>query len=542
MAEPQGLCTFPGINAIVSATVTLSHGVQPSSFQIEMAPQNGGIAEGGTLRLSFGEVNLEFRDCRVDLASARLTESGQIWSVEILDRRWKWQFGEISGEYNRRDGKGNFIIEKTPRELARLLLDAAGETADTTDLPDDTRPHVEWLGENPMRALADLCDSLGFRVVMRTDGTVKLCKAGEGNLLPTNGLMEGQSEANPPERPDSIRVLGAPTIVQTRLDLWAVGLDVDGEIKRIDDLSYTPSTGWENETEMMSGVEEADPDYPDISPRKLAIETVFRWYHIDTETLPDIEIPDIDSITEREQILPLESGLVETRIENGIEKPQEPRVYGIYWVRNIGEPINSVEGESSYKYPGDFRIDNETGVVKFQKQVLQWDSENEQWTEASLKLECAFSVRKKDTGAFYRYSYDYPMPGQNAGTKPHVVKRTGKDDLTGKKTELQIRWYQDPGSGDWEDRANPNGDIDQKARFYALGAAQTFQPKPRATGRYAGLVRIELDGAIQQVSWRITEGGTTTEASLNGETNPYTPPYEQRRFNDKLANLLRSQQ
>ncbi|MCX8092493.1 MAG: hypothetical protein N3I86_16450, partial [Verrucomicrobiae bacterium] len=55
----------------------------------------------------------------------------RVYRVRIQDRRWKWRFGQISGEYNvrRDDNQQNFLLgtARNPQQLARLCLDAMGE-------------------------------------------------------------------------------------------------------------------------------------------------------------------------------------------------------------------------------------------------------------------------------------------------------------------------------------------------------------------------------------------------------------------------------
>lgn len=540
MAELQGLCSFPGIQQVVSATYTLSHGIQPGVCTVEMAPQAGGIATGGTLRFLFGSVELAFPDCRVDFATARYSEAGLIVSVAIFDRRWKWAFGEVSGEFNTRDGKGAMKNEKTPSELARKCLDAIGETADLSALPSEPRPPISWTLENPMRALAGLCDELGCRIVMNLDGSIAIRRAGIGGLLPTGGLIEQQAEANPPERPDTIRVIGAPTVVQVRIALEAVGKDKDGSIKRIDALSYKPTGGWGYESETFDNVANGDSARPNQSPRRLAIATVFRWYRVKESAVQALRIPEIEPIDALARILPLEREMVETYTDDGVEKPVPAGVYGVYWIGNIGQPINSVKGEASYRYRGDFDVDTELGIIRFAKPVRKWDGTS-QLIEAELYADIAFQVRDVD-GAPARYRFDHPMPGQPSGTRPYIVRQTGQDDATGKRAALQRRWWrnEDGTETSFADLANARDGIEVKARHYALGAIARFTPTPKATGRYAGLIPINPDGAIHQVTWTVGEQGATTEASLNFESSPVVVPYERRRFEERLVDLLKN--
>lgn len=556
--EPQGLATFPGVNQVVRASYTLSHGVSPGVCTMEIAPQLGGIKEGGTLRFRFGDVELAFPDCRADLATAGLTADGLIWSIRILDRRWKWQFGETSGEYNRRDGKGKLINEKTPQEIAEILLEAAGEDADVSEIPNDGRPHVEWTAENPMQALASLCDDLGCRIVMRLDSTIRIERSGQGGLLPTDWLMTQTLENNPPERPDTIRVIGSPTIVQCRMDLEAVGRDTDGSIKPIDELSYKPEAGWGKENPYTfpnvpgdtsaADVLAAAADKKELSTEDAktnAIQTVFRWYRITEGALTSLNVPDIEPPRELEEILPLEQGLVDTYLDNGEEKPKSPKVYGVYWIENsdVTAPVNSVQFRDYYRYKGDFQVDYERGIVQFARPVQKWDSEADAFAPAEMVLECAFSIRDTTTFAPHRITFDYQMPGPKLGTKPYIVKRTGQDDRTGKKADLQIRWKQVISEGrvdssEFVDVRSDNDDPKRKALYYALAAAQRFIPQVSGTGVYAGLLPINLDGAIQQVTWSVGPSGATTEASRNSEHSDFIPAYNQRRFSESMGAIL----
>ena len=206
-------------------------------------------------------------------------------SVRILDRRWKWQYGEISGRYNIREKEEEYLIdpdtEKKPRQLATLLLAAMGEVGYSVDeLPNDNRPQKHWVSANPANELYQLCDSLGCRVVLGLDNRVRLRRVGSGASLPVLGIEISDSVGiDAQARPDSIKVVCGPTRYQARFFLEAVGKDVDGRIKFLDDLSYRPDDGW--------GAANVDGDFDDVrdesrcAAQKLAILSVFKWYRIE---------------------------------------------------------------------------------------------------------------------------------------------------------------------------------------------------------------------------------------------------------------------
>ena len=77
-----------------------------------------------------------------------------------------------------------------------------------TDLPTAPRPEVHWDGSVPAEALADLVEEFGFRVVLQLDGTVKICKAGDGADLPIDDdVMENSLTIDPRPMPDDLAIL-----------------------------------------------------------------------------------------------------------------------------------------------------------------------------------------------------------------------------------------------------------------------------------------------------------------------------------------------
>jgi hypothetical protein len=190
---------------LLDATVNLTHGTSPSVARLSLVPQATLPSEFGTLTLSFGSVSLELPGCRLDYGSVQRTTTGEISQVSILDRRWRWRFGQISGTYNiRRDDAsleqgqaGAISSERTPQQLATLCLEAMAESQfDVSDLPNDARPTVEWDREVPAQALAALCDQLGTQVVLQLDNRVALRRVGQGaELPPIDALQRSSSSA-----------------------------------------------------------------------------------------------------------------------------------------------------------------------------------------------------------------------------------------------------------------------------------------------------------------------------------------------------------
>src|SRR6185437_16062245 len=88
--------------------------------------------------------------------------------------------------------------------------------------------------------LQGLCDQLGCRIVLYLDDTVSIVQTGIGSDLPSDNIERASLVVDPPEIPESILVVGGRTRYQVDLFLTPVGLDVDGTIRDIWDLSYAP--------------------------------------------------------------------------------------------------------------------------------------------------------------------------------------------------------------------------------------------------------------------------------------------------------------
>ena len=271
----QGLAYFPGIEQVVGCSVVCSHGISPASIVLTIAPQPDFEAEGGTLTISTAIRRSHCPTAR-SIAIRSSNSAGLIWRLTILDRRWKWAWGQISGSYNLCNDDGSFRSDTamSPQALAALCLNALGETGyNVGRLPNTARPWIEWNFDRPAAALAQLCDELGCRVVLRLDNTVSIEVIGLGNQLPTDGVADNSLTIDPPEQPDQMAVACGRDRFQADFPLQAVGLNSDNTWVPIDQLSYRPAAGW-------SAVDLPHFTLVAEAARQQAKATVFRCYQI----------------------------------------------------------------------------------------------------------------------------------------------------------------------------------------------------------------------------------------------------------------------
>lgn len=430
MNNTQALVSFPGIAQMRGASLTLSPGIVPSVATLEIVPQPRLDALVGSLVFRQGATELRFTDCRVDTATLVYNSAGMIVRLALLDRRWRWRYGAISGRYNlwrtpaslaaaRFDGSrvtSRDLVagtERTPQELCALCLNAMGERDyDLRAVPDQSRPHVDWNYTNPARALAELADQRGCRIVLRTDDTVAVVPIGSGRELPRDTDVSDISMTfDPPELPAASVAVCGQNLYQADLPLEAVGQDVDGSIRPIAELSYRPALDWKFvDLDFMNEI--ADPQ-----ARDLARATVFRWYRVAadlTAALPG-ELNELS--VQRAHLLPLRSEQIDTLTFSGVESAKPAQIFGSWYepAQNISHE-NSVDSlqpvvadDDSYAksalYRQAFDFDAARGIVMFREPVyrLLGDVGEQTIYPAQLRLRTSFTIHDPETGAVRRY-------------------------------------------------------------------------------------------------------------------------------------------
>ncbi len=524
--------SFPGVRAVVSGSYTLNRGIAPSVVTLTVAPQDNLIARvGDVVFYENGNPVLTIADCAVDSSSVTKNSGGQIVTLSLFDRRWRWQFkGIVSGRYNQRDADSRIIQEtlRTRQQLVTICLQAMGETAAGIGLvpgnPSNAAdtPEVDWLADNPAYSLAQLLQDCSLELVMKTNGSLEIVRPGQGQLLPVNGfLIEAQQTTNPPEVPSVIRAVGGPTEVEGRLPLEAVGRDRDGKWRLIDDLDYKPATGWGTSGDWMF------LNITDTRDRKLASETVWRCYRVKDTGIP--APPGFPAITSRRQILPIFNRKLESITDdNGEKRPLPSQVVGIYWIHNISTPINSTLN-SYYVCHAKHAVEENEGIIIFDREIKKWDTASKKFVAADVYIDCVYRVADATTFAYHHMYYDLAVSGGSGGMD--VIK----PDDTRRYLWEQRRAEPQSTSFTWRLRL-AEAELLEQLRSHAMARAASYPIEVETQGRYAGLLPIQPDGAIEQVTWEIGPP-TTTTASRNGEHSSYLAPKRTRKL---IANLRRA--
>lgn len=556
MSRESPFIHYGNFKTVYAGGITLSHGIRPSVATIYCTPEPGPYPNRGTLAFTFDGVAIKFQDALLDEVSFD-TESHTM-VLRVKDRRWKWEYGRIRGEYNVPEGDGvRASTEKTPRELMELCLKAMGERKfNVAQVPNVARPYVNWDG-NPAQELARLADYFGCRVVYDpiTNG-VFVVLAGVGKHLPGGFDVTSDSlDVNPPEIPDAFIFVAGKTIIDAYVELEAVGEDTDGTIKPIDDLSWKPSAA-------DGGFKHCLP--PEFTPikkkyRHLAKKCLWRWYRPKSPVkLPigfkakgrrkfTIKSADI----ELQQLLPLEESRGQTK-HVGKRKPGKKDVikerlpaeiygefYGGYQVLGTTSKDYETPFGKLTKYDGGLSIDKERGVVKSStplylfrdntgKVTDSYDSKKGYVSTAEIYLYNGWGIRDEETHAWHREMVEYVPPGPKLGTLPHFIDREDiyrNVYLTGKSSAIKI--------------VDNLKEVQKQAVHYLKNEFRKFQFLTPGARNYFGFVPIALDGAIHQVTWSIADSGEpSTTITRNREEILTVLSYDEQRRFDLQRSLL----
>lgn len=556
MADLQAIVEWPGLEAVESFSGTLSHGASPSVFRISCFPQKKPPKKSGKLTLRYGNTKVTLSDCIIDSASYSFNQSGDVIGLNILDRRWRWRGGFILGNYNTVQYGGGLepgkaAGSKNLKELMKFCLDEMGETkADLSDVSTTFFPEVNWDYDNPASALQQLCTQFNYRIVLQTTDKVKICKANQGAKLSSELPYEGYGTAvDSPDLPDSVMVVGRPLLVEFDCELEAVGQELGGEWKPINDLSYAPTGGWTSEA---PGDEFSNDDDMDLYGG-LANKYIWKAYRVKRAERKAVKTLDIAGVPKSHDLTTVnivnEITLVDRPVFRNIVYPALGSfVWGRYYSPDligaadddhnttVAKPILStldtlINGQNVTQIDFSIMTTEESYIVLFREPVYSLDT-SDNILPATLYLRSFFEVG---------YSKDKAL-SKNSSAKPSV--RYTEYELLGNPVNgknLPLIFNQD----DLEEIYDIGGklvsrDVKQIAKRYLRERIDQLKNEQPEEVEYTGWHKIELDGAIQVISWNMGQGGATMRVSRNQDYgSPTTLSYAERlRFQEQKTQQL----
>jgi len=512
-----GTVIYQGIQITKGATYTQTRGISPDVCEVKLIPQQDPIPSMGDLALTFNAVNqVVLRDCLADSSRVWLNDQGFVGTINFRDRRWRWSRYELfSAHFNERDSIGN-IIEASRLSLQgilRALFTHIGESGvDVSRVPNDFYPEFNQRCKPADVLIQSYGINLGYEVCLGfDDDVVTVWPRGQGEDLPglganpaTSELMKLEESLDPATPPQSV--------AQARFGLKAVGKDIDGSVRDLDDLTYKPSVGWVKAYDYMGII--AKEWGEDSLQVQLAQETVYRWYLVEAFADGSLDFPDgtgsLDDIT---QVLPFFQKLLEVEHLFLSDKVFHPniRLFGAYSARKgwVGRESTDI----SWRVKDPYEFNAYTGLVNFEEPAYEDLTAVEQILPGTFFIEAAFRIRDSFNRQFV--SYVHTIPIDNFGAGVHTYEEPGVIATT-------IVKYDD--SHNVTEILNNQEDVDAYAQTIHAATAGSYIHKAEKMAWYNRIMdEIKLDGLTSQVQHIITDGtdpgaaGHMTRAAQNME-------------------------
>lgn len=487
----------------IGGRMVITRGVTPSLCQFIAVPSATEILDRkyGDLVWTYGATSVTFSDCAVVACPLRIHHGrpGYTYEMIVADRRWKWRYPRITGEYNKRSCNGEIQadLKKSARQLATLLLDELGETGyDVSDVPDNVWPYVNWDRSPARLELAWLCDLLAmvvvpdvvndvFKVVKLNDTTGQELPPGAGPVTPTEfGFKESAI-------PSDLRVTGPDDLKQGPVALRAVGLDTDGDRGLITGLNYDPTDQWWS----------AFPTVPQ-SNRHLAFQTAYRWFEPSNANI-QLKSHSLESGTNTD----------------GKLYCAPPQIRGVFWPlcdHRINTGANTIHN-------GEFYIDEEKNLVVFAYPVIKWNGGEP--VAPDLYVVTAYKEKVNDEYPYFFKDKEVDEAVQEAGENRRVVVHP----------ELQRRVVNEALYGQGGDNL---ASLQAEADVYLNSIDDSYAYDQANDVEYEGIVNISPDGAIAQVIY--TAGrDLVAKTRLGRMTEPdvYTMHHQKRRAEERLSQM-----
>jgi hypothetical protein len=542
--------SYPGLSRIVSARVRFPRGVEPGRIVLDCVGTDQNPAGIGMVTLTASESQtIQFPDCVPIARAFRGVGSPPGVTVTLVDRRWRWKYGTITGAYNVREGAGELRWPKTARELATMLAVAMDEpNADVQLLPDAVGPEVDWFGANPAAELALLAQSYGCVIGFTNQNRMTLYREGKGGGLPSlprvfQSALAGETK----QLPWAVSLYGGPDEFEMVLNLTPVGTETDGRILSIDQLSYKPAGQSWGRTYAGKFMAVTNEEH-----RKLAQRDVFRMFRVDGQgaigsTTPEptsfaAAHPSRAAITDLEQleILNVRPGFVIN--EEGKKEPREARVFGVFL-----DPDEESDGNSAPKdpWPHDHSYRDSGRIVQLQKPAVRIDASKD---IVAPRLWFQTLVRVRDSTNNVEVATEYRQvvsngPGPNAAQSNVLVLH--HPEIVRQHAVTVIPPATDNGTPPTvaDDAAANAAELAAKtteANYYIDATLDQYAPKPTGSMQAMGLWAVGHSGDITEVAWSLGGGPPTTSLTLNaGSRGDALTFEEQTRRADALSRAVK---
>ena len=515
MPGSLGSCSFPGLD-IRYASMSFSRGVTPSICTILAVPQDNLNLPPSTLTFSYGSTSVQFFDCAVMGAFIRPRRDGKGWlmSVQVMDRRWRWAFKSISGEYNKRkpDGTVDDSTRKTPAELADLCFNVLGDRGNTSQMPGGVYPYVNWQNTNAALALADLCDRVACDVVLNhAANSFEVWPLGVGPGTETGfGEFHPKYRFTPRNVPSGIEAHGGDSQFQNKLRIRAVA---DNEQGQQAFLATTFNTITLNQQAF---------HFPGLTATQhIALEQAWKDYRVIGQADSSLAVPQCqEAITSTDQYL-LNSYILDPA-EKDLSQFQRRLPYyveGDFWA--YADTPTSLSDKRCLM-PSSLDLDRR--LVRFQYPVVKLGSSG-LIEEPTLYLTTSYRVKAVD------------------GSISHLV-RSGNTSVTGGGTlvlrrpevfaSFKTTYNGQNSAGQSSTKAQAEAELDRYVQIFQ----QKYTSTQASELTYPGTIAGNLNGTVAQIRWTAgVNRNPTTMACEHEELDVTAVPKTERRRREILRQI-----
>jgi len=529
---------------LVEAHFKMQLGITPSRGYVVMTGDQWQEPLWGNGDLTIADANTSVTIANLKIEKTRKIqglEGTSLIRVELKDRRWKWHYRTFTGRYNvvisNNDGDvrydpdtvKQYIPGNPPQyvlysfdDIARDLLEGMGEQ-NVSQIPIESTTHTplnkEWENENPAVALQEMCEEINFGIGLRvSDNRAMIVKIGSGNypsLQETYKINEGAGITYH-DKPDYVKVVGNRIQNEITTSLEAVGIDVDGEIRKLAYLAYVPDpydpddgTGFGKSALLgrpFSNIT-GGSGYTAEEAQALAEKSVFKYFR-----MPNTGLYSDDSSRANADLLPVLKTL-NSLDDQGYRK--RPCVKACYYQK---APAGGFENLLDPEPPRtSFRIDHRRGLVIFGKRVgtlldpgvtILSDTKLVSWL-GNVNLTFAYELKGNDD--FYYYlKTDQTFPPSLSEAAILAIKR---GDLTLRRVQ----------------GVNMNKSVLDNIADEIADAILAMSPSAfNADIRLAGAHNINPNGSIDSVQWSAKDA-ITTHLRFDDFEPPASPDsYEER--------------
>lgn len=526
----RGSIAWPGVTYPQHLLATRTNGCRPDTALLFAMPQSDSPSVTGTLSFGFDTTTLTWTNALCDKFTMQITTGGHRQIFVIKDRRWRWSKMYITGAYNVRlpDGSIDSATQKTLFQLATLLFGKLGETADVSAVTSSEYPEVVWDQSNVADEIEALLEKRGYVVSLQFDNTVTVYAVGVGATLPADtDVVNVSISVDPPEKPEHLIAALDQTLVQSKLKCIPFGLDIDGRVRKTQDLSYSPGSG-------VTGFDGMDLEsfsyLTDPLAQACAKMSVGLWYGIDSQAdgTQNLNagvdyVPGEITVSNIRQLLPLADELLETATNVfGVKQKNPAYVEGTFEDVSQQPPPDAGAGRNTPDFTRvshrDWTLDGKLGLVKFYQPAFKWNGTAR--TFADVYVTCSYSISNPDN-----WVKDRELRAKDMG---------GYGDEVIELTELErtlICSYDTDGSTLLTITDN-KATVDADADLFLDAAANKYTTNVGTILLYRGIRAFNPDGIALQIVWQCAAANSpvpfSTHVSQNAEVHPLLPTRAQR--------------